>query len=310
LIGRVFADFKPQAILTIAHGYSWLTAGSLARKLRTPLHLICHDDVTKTVRLCSPVRQWYNHQFEAVYRQSAAPLCVSPFMVEEYERRYGARGTVLYPSRAADCLVSDAPSERLREKRPKITCAFAGSINTLGYVRVIKVLAESLRVLGGRLLIFGPIRSEEAVKAGFDQPNIELRGLLSSNELIGRLRDEANLLFVPMSFDEDDKSNMEINFPSKLADFTAVGIPLLIWGPPYCSAVRWARENVDAAEVVDAMDISQLTKALDRLASDPERRFKLAARALELGNQFFSHPEALRKIYSALRPMIGSNCLV
>ena len=48
-----------------------------------------------------------------------------------------------------------------------------------------------------------------------------------------------------------DRINMEMAFPSKLADCTATGLPLLIYGPAYCSAVTWARENPGVAEVVE-----------------------------------------------------------
>src|ERR1041385_4358441 len=36
--------FKPEAVLTVAHGFSWLTAAALARSFQLPLHLIIHDD--------------------------------------------------------------------------------------------------------------------------------------------------------------------------------------------------------------------------------------------------------------------------
>ena len=75
---------------------------------------------------------------------------------------------------------------------------------------------------------------------GLDLPNIRLGGLLKSDELLRRLRADADVLFVPMSFAADDHDNMRMGFPSKLTDYTAVGLPLLIAGPADCSAVRWA----------------------------------------------------------------------
>ena len=36
--------FQPEAILTVVHGLSWITAAELAKKHNLPLHLIVHDE--------------------------------------------------------------------------------------------------------------------------------------------------------------------------------------------------------------------------------------------------------------------------
>jgi len=78
-----------------------------------------------------------------------------------------------------------------------------------------------------------------------------------------------------------------MGFPSKLADCSAIGVPLLIYGPNYCSAVRWARENPGVAEVVEAPD--GLAEVVQRLAGDPVLRQELGTRALEIGHRYFAH---------------------
>ena len=111
-----------------------------------------------------------------------------------------------------------------------------------------------------------------------------------------QLRKEAHGLFVPMSFDAADRTNMELAFPSKLADYTSVGLPLLIYGPPYCSAVAWARANACVGEVVTTDEGVDLSQALERLARDPLWRVELGRRAIEVGRQHFAH-EAVQKIF-------------
>src|SRR5207249_6831256 len=134
--------------------------------------------------------------FGKYYRAAASRLCVSPFMVEEYERRHGVRGTVLYPSRASSCPEFQSPPERAQKNGKQFTCAFAGTINSLGYVTALKAIANGLNTVNGRLLIFGPLKPEHAQRNGLDQPNIKLRGLVKSEELIRRFRDEADVLLV------------------------------------------------------------------------------------------------------------------
>lgn len=109
------------------------------------------------------------------------------------------------------------------------------------------------------------------------------------------------MLFVPMSFEgTGHHENMRISFPSKLTDYTAVGLPLLIWGPDYCSGVKWAHQHHPVAEVVTSDSRDELGRALDRLASPPYRSM-LASRALEVGNAMFSQPRAESVLFAALR---------
>ncbi len=292
--------FQPQAVLTVTHGFAWRTAARFAAAHQLPLHLICHDDLPRCGDLPPHLHGWLDREFARAYRQAVSRLCVSPYMRDTYQARYGVPGEVLYPSRAADCPDHAAPPKRLREAPPTLTGAYAGSINSEGYARAVRQLAHGLAALGGRLLLFGPLRPEEIKSRGLDLPNVVVCGLVPFRELIERCRAEADFLYVPMSFDAHDRPNMELSFPSKLTDYTAAGLPLLIHGPDYCSAVRWATENPGVAGCVVLEEPSVLQGALQRMAEHPTLRFQLAAQALELGRQLFSHATIRQKFLHAL----------
>jgi len=286
-----------QSVLTVAHGYGWLAAARLAAERKVPLHFIIHDDWPRVARLPLGFRKWLDNRFAAVYSQASSKMCVSPSMREAYNKRYGNNAEVLYPIRAAKCPEFSGPPDRLARNDQPFTVAFAGTINSDGYVAALKSLSEALETVGGRLLVFGPLTHAEARQVGLDLPNVVLCGLLQWTDLISRLRREVDALFVPMSFSEVDSLNMEMAFPSKLADYTAVGLPLLIYGPRYCSAVRWAHENPGTAEVVETEGTEALTRAVDRLAKAPVARLILAERALEVGRRYFSH-SAMESVFS------------
>ena len=91
---------------------------------------------------------------------------------------------------------------------------------------------------------------------------------------------------------------MEMAFPSKLADYTATGVPLLIYGPSYCSAVAWARENSGVAEVVESE--IDLSNAVTTLANNPDHRISLGKRALDTGREYFTHARVKQIFYQAL----------
>jgi hypothetical protein len=119
--------------------------------------------------------------------------------------------------------------------------------------------------------------------------------------MIERLRREADVLVVPMSFHPDDRSNIEVAFPSKLADYTATGLPILIWGPPYSSAARWAVENDGVAALVQEASDDALLGTLRRLLDDGNYRWSLGVRSLATGDRLFAHTAVAGAFLSALQ---------
>ena len=297
-ISQSINGFEFEAVFTVAHGFGWLAAAEIARNRSVPLHLIIHDDWPRVADVPPRLHNWLDQQFSTVYRQARSRLCVSPAMSRFYEDRYGTPANVLYPSRAADAIEFAGPPARLGSNDKQFTIAFAGTINSQGYIQALKTLQDALKPINGRLLIFGPLTGDVAQQIGLDDPNTEVCGLLSSEQLLARLREEADALFVPMSFAGCDRNNMTWAFPSKLADYTPTGVPLLIYGPAYCSAVTWAGDNPGVAEVADSE--SALRDAVMSLAKDPEHRLALGTRALEVGREYFSHARVQQAFHQLL----------
>ena len=296
-IAQSLNGFGFESVLTVAHGFGWLAAARIASEHNVPLHLMIHDDWPRIANVTSRFRQRLDERFAKVYQQAQSRLCVSPAMSRGYHERYGKPADVIYPSRAPAGPDFREPPARLSRNDKPFTIAFAGTINSNGYIRALLALQETLKSVGGRLLIFGPLTPAEAKHVGLNSTT-RACGLLSSSELMTRLRDEADALFVPMSFDSRDCVNMQMAFPSKLADCTAVGLPLLIYGPHYCSAVAWAHENSGVAEVIETEDA--LGHAVHRLANDADHRIALATRALAIGRQYFSYDRIQQVFYQSL----------
>ena len=288
------------AVLTVAHGFGWLAAASVARRANVPLHLIVHDDWPRVAHIPQRFRGWLDAQFKRVYCQAASRMCVSPGMGARFRKRYGKDAEVLFPSRSASAPNFEIPPARLAHEPKEFTVAFAGTINSPGYLRALVTLSKTLENFSGRLLIFGPLDEAAARKCGLNSPNVTLGGLLNPDELLLRLRSEADCLFVPMSFDSADRPNMELAFPSKLADYTAVGVPLMIYGPRYCSAVQWAYENSGVAQVIDEEDDAQLASAIKTLVTKPNLRSELARQALKVGREYFRAGKAQKQFENAL----------
>jgi hypothetical protein len=285
-------SFQPEAMLTVAQGHSWLAAAAYCERRSLPLHLIIHDDWPTLAGIPRMFDSWCARVFSRVYRQARSRFCVSPHMEEMYRQRYGLPGSVLYPARADDLPEYVQPPARAVSRTRAMTVAFAGSLFTDDYVRQLRNLSQALENLGGSLVLYGPHTHGGLARMGLDRPNVTLRGMHSSADLVCRLRDEADALFLPMSFAPEDALAMALNFPSKLTDYTAAGLPILICGPEGTSAVRWARAEPGVAEIVTDSSVEALRRSLERLADSVDLRLRLGARAIETGKTYFQAQRA------------------
>ncbi len=292
------SGFDVEAVATVGHGFGWITAAEVARRLRVPLHFIVHDDWPRSSAIVEACRPWLDRTFGRIYSGAASRLCVSPFMAEEYERRYGAAGSLMYPSRAKDCPVFPAKAPR-QIGDGDMVIGYGGNSSPL-LVESLRALAAALPGTRTRLALFGGFDDDATRQLLAESPAISFHGFVPFDRMIRELREIADVLFVPMSFGAEQIDNMKISFPSKLTDYTATGLPLLIHAPAYSSAVRWARAEHDVAEVVDEPGEAPLRAALTRLHEDADRRARLAANAVAAGHRYFDSAAARAALTRAL----------
>src|SRR5262249_43643643 len=158
--------------------------------------------------------------FGRIYSSAATRFCVSEEMVMEYERMFGVGGQVLYPSRARSSLEPSSQPVRYSVASTSLTGVFAGTVTGRPCSDALAALAQQLARIGGRLLIYGLFTPAQAASCGLDLPNVECKGLVPANVLREQCQKEADFLYVPMKFGEEDSVNARISFPSKLADYT------------------------------------------------------------------------------------------
>ena len=99
---------------------------------------------------------------------------------------------------------------------------------------------------------------------------------------------------------------MATSFPSKMIDAMQVGLPVVIWGPEYCSAVKWARKGERALCVTDP-NAPAIRLALEELAASPEERERLAKSSREAAATDFNHERIRAQFTDALRRAIQVN---
>ncbi len=300
--GRVLSavpGFRPEAVATVGHGFGWATAQAVADRLQVPLHFIVHDDWPRLSGMPSWALPWLDRTFAGVYRAAATRLCVSPFMAEVYQARYGAAGSVMYPSRSTACPVFEAKAPRTIGD-DDLVIGYGGNSGP-EMMSCLTALAATLAGRRARLEVFGPFDAGAQAHLLARSTAITFHGLVPFQQMIQGLRATSDVLFVPMSFAEADRDNQVVSFPSKLADYTATGLPLLVYGPSYSSLVRWTRDQGEAGEVVVESGDAALGAALDRLRAGHDRRGELAVRAVRAGRACFDAARGRQAFAAALQ---------
>lgn len=238
---------KDAIVLTVAHGDGCWAALRFAQKYTLPLVTIFHDWWPDCPTVHRPFRQILEDRFQRLYRESTVALCVSQSMKDHLGKH--PNSVVLYP----------IPASVQKDKLGSTP----GSQQPTGVMRVAYC---------GGLYDYGPMLAD-LLNATKDHPHIELqvrgkrpnwpaefksemrdRGLwldfAPREELEGWLH-SMDVLLVAMSFSPLMKRRMKTSFSSKLLDYVQFGKPILVWGPDYCSAVAWAKENDKALYVTD-----------------------------------------------------------
>lgn len=294
--------FRPEALLSIAPFFVWAAAAGLAKRLGIPFHLIVHDE-WQVLALGKDVADgWERHVFLRAYASAASRLCISESMEAHYHAETGALGKVLPPMRRRAQHAFGQPHAARFADSDGFTLGYGGSLFLGCYRKALAMAAREAGGLGMRTLVFSDCALQELEACAPGLRGVRCEGLVEADVLVERLHREADVLLVPSSFSDANRLNQRLLFPSKLVDYTAAGVALLVWGPADCAAVQWARQW-EAAEIVTSRDAVEIRHALGKLRSDPGRRAWLARRAIEAGRACFSWESGWKKFISAVRPL-------
>ena len=298
---RQIARDRRTVVLTVAHGDASMAALRFAKKHRLPLVVFFHDWWPDISEVHAPFRRRLEKDFRHLYREATVALCVCGGMQANLGEHSGA--AVLYPipkkMDGGDAVFST----------PKASLATPFKIYYFGNLSEYgPMLAEALKKFGKhdnlRLEVRGgkpnwPVNFREMMRA-----ECLWKDFAPRHELDAWLAD-ADAFLIPMIFDSALRRRMETSFPSKLIEAAQIGKPLVIWGPEYCSAVRWAQKG-SRALCVTSPHADDLLASVKKLASDPKEQQRLAAAARQAAQTDFNPDRIQAQFMDALRRVVSN----
>ncbi|MBD2150280.1 glycosyltransferase [Pseudanabaena sp. FACHB-1277] len=257
-------DIQNSIVLTVAHGDGCWAAQSFAQKYKLPLVSIFHDWWPDIPNIHRPLKSLLLQRFRQLYLKSDLTLCVSEGMQEALGEHNNS--SVLYP--IPEHLNNVAPFTASQKTNPVEFLKVIYFGNLYDY-------ADDL----GNLLNLTKSNSKVRVEVRGSNPNwtTEFKQEMRDRNLwldfaprkdLNNWSISADAFLVVMSFDPNLQKRMETSFPSKLPEYAQFGKPIVIWGPEYCSAIKWGKTG-DRAVCITDKDPKTLVTALENLQQQP-----------------------------------------
>jgi glycosyltransferase involved in cell wall biosynthesis len=270
---------KISAVVTVLHGYFYLSAVLASRFSGVPYVVIVHDDYASGRNLVMRRLTGF------ILRHAAHVYCVSAGMQEMIRSEFSVESELQWPG------TDRLELEISREANQELSIVFAGSI-TAAVEDSLKIMAdlmvsgelEKCGISGAKLHLYSVVREDQRRAWGWDHPNIVIHSWINQSELVRVLR-ISDILFLPFSFAPSQRHTVQTAFPSKTADYLASGTPTLVFGPEYSSLVAYARREA-FAEIVSDPNPQALAAAIRRIALDPQHRQTLSLRSLQTFSKY------------------------
>ena len=276
LPSKVEHDLKT-IVGTVAHGDGFYAAQRFAKKQDLPLVVFFQDWWPDMAEVPKPFVKLLDKQFLELAKSCSLGICVSEGMKKALG---GGRNLQVLPPIPAENNVILARNSELNNTG-KFQVVYSGNLDLYG-----GMLLKALRVFKDHPTIQLQVRGSNPNWPDDAKKEMRDAGLwldFAPRSALDAWLQRADAFLIPMVFEEKHRRRMETSFPSKLIEFAQFGKPLIVWGPEYCSAVQWGRNN-NSAHCVICADSKKLLDELESLSNSGDKLEKLASATRRVRN--------------------------
>lgn len=255
---------------------------SLAVKkyLKKPLIFHMMDDWPSTLGKKGFMKKYWkkkiNGELKLLVQYTDVALSISDYMAEEYKRRFGKEFTTFHNPINIDFWKSRQRKEYHLNDRPCIL--YAGRIG-LGVNKSLKTIAQAIdqvnRNLGMKVKFV--LQTQEIPDWIDNYDFVEHHRFVAYEELPKRFA-QADFLILPYDFSKKSMDYIKYSMPTKASEYMASGTPIIIFAPEETALIKYARQ-FKWAEVITENKVTQLSKTIESLIKDKNKRQKIAQNA-------------------------------
>jgi glycosyltransferase involved in cell wall biosynthesis len=289
---HLFRKERPSAILTVLWDSYSLFAALLSRAWQIPLSVIVHDDWE--LRASSESHRRLVRQYQKIVMEQATRVWpVSSKLGSTINLKSPGKMSVLLPipNGKRDSFIEWSDKFKFH---PVIT--YAGNLYP-SFTPVLKVVAKALEQVNGTLLLVTNPNNSHLSELVNSSPNIKCHEPFEDNtEVIEFLSNNSSCILVGYPFDSTENLKLIGSFPSKLLEFSHVGVPLFILTPPNTALSDWAADH-EWLCYLTSLDKQKLLLLLKQL-TDKEAWTKMAKQSRQVAlNEF--NPSLIQKQFES-----------
>jgi glycosyltransferase involved in cell wall biosynthesis len=232
------------------------------------------------------VRRKMHSQLMEVFSRAGACMGICQAMCEEYNLRYGRDFTPFHNT--VDLSVWNGRSVQIYQDKKSYRLAYSGRIG----VSCLSSIQEICDVIEGW--------NNPAISVAFDiyvnnidqalrtapflnraHSNIQIKQAPKSTTGVAALLSAADILVLPVDFDQDSIEYIRFSMPTKVPAYMATGVPVLVYGPSDIASVKYAKTH-GWGHVIEERSPEALTRGILRLCVDSDLRNQLSQQSRQL----------------------------
>ena len=237
---------------------------------------------------------------------AGACFSICEAMSREYQRRYGRTFIPIANGVRPDQI---GP---VREIGSPFRLVYSGALaDDMTYQSVLDI-ANAVSNLSKTHDICLDIRTmpwfEKAGRQIADRPGVSLKKMASNRRYL-KMLNQADCLLIAYNFDDETKRYTQFSLANKLPECLGSGTPVLAYGPAGIATLDTLTQ-LDAAIVVQQRGVEGLELELKKLMSNPEKRRKLATKAMNVAIDKFNLVDIQRRFQSLIGDVSMKNSSV
>jgi glycosyltransferase involved in cell wall biosynthesis len=229
--------FKPDLVYSfICSESSMYFGGWIANRLSIP-HVIHVGDDGLTMASCTT----------KYIQESSHCIAISDEMALEYQNRYGKYFNVIRNGASPEYFPIAIDTQNAHKK--DLTICYLGRIYSWLHYDSLRLLGSAVELcqLQGvrwKVKLYGTVDEKDLCSSGILTANVSYEGQVGEAEGVALLR-AADLLVVPLTYNDAELENYKLSFPTKLSQFLATGKPVLLLSSPTAASAKFCmRHNV------------------------------------------------------------------
>ena len=260
ILNQKFPGKKDLKVLVSPQSANSIFALEALKKIRSVHYVtwVMDDHLVKYVN-----GQWtYDKGIEPIYgkhlKEANQIFVISPAMQTFYKERFGVESTVLFGS--ADIVPGDIkPGLRTNEH---LKIGYFGAI-AAWQIDALQVATNALNDSNAELHIYS---GADGLPAELNKGGVYFKGRISPSRVLTTMQDYDAIL-LPISFLEKLRNMSEFNIATKMSEYLASGVPILVVGPSYAAMVKYLRVH-NAAILVDSDNPAAMKAAFEVLKNN------------------------------------------